>query len=55
MSPLREKTNSNFAVVKTLEVSGNTGASKTVSFPSTVSEIDFELTDLTVQMQHLCQ
>ena len=32
-----------------MEVSDNTGALKTASFASTVSEIDFELTDLTVQ------
>ena len=46
MSALRENTSSNFADVKNLEVAGKTGASKTVS---TVSEIDFELNNLTVQ------
>ena len=49
MSTLRESTSSNFADVKNLEVADNTGASKTVSFSPTVSEIYFELTDLTVQ------
>ena len=46
MSVLRENTSFNFAYVKNLEVSYNSGASKTVS---TVSEIDFELTDSTVE------
>ena len=46
MSALRKNTISNFAYVKNVEVEDNTGASKTVS---TVSEIDFGLTDLTVQ------
>ena len=46
MSVLRENTSFNFAYVKNLEVSYNSGASKTVS---TASEINFELTDLTVQ------
>ena len=46
MSALEENTTSNFAYVKKLEVADNTGASKTVS---TISEIDFELTDLTIQ------
>ena len=49
MSPLTEKTSSNFAGVKNLEVADNTVASKTVSFASAISEIDFELTDLKVQ------
>ena len=49
MSALRENTSSSFADVRNLEVIDNTGASKTVSFTSTVLEIDFELTDLTVQ------
>ena len=49
MSALRENTSSNFADVKNLEVADNTGASKTVPLASTASEIDFELTDLTVQ------
>ena len=49
MSPLTEKTSSNFTGVKNLEVADNTVASKTVSFASTIAEIDFELTDLKVQ------
>ena len=49
MSALRESTSSNFADVKDLGVSDNTGASKTVSFASIVSEIDFELNNVTVQ------
>ena len=49
MSALRENTSFNFADVKSLEDPDNTGGTKTVSFASTVSEIDFELTDLTVQ------
>ena len=32
-----------------MEIAGNTGASKTVSFASSVLEIDFELTDLIIQ------
>ena len=49
MSASRENPSSNFADVKNLDVADNTGASKTVSFASTVLEIDFELTDLTAQ------
>ena len=49
MSALSENPSSNFADVKNLDVADNTGASKTVSFASTVLEIDFELTDLTAQ------
>ena len=52
MSALRENTSSNFPDVKNFKVAEllhNTGASKTVSFASTASEIDFEPTDLTVQ------
>ena len=45
---MRENTNSNINVNNS-NVTDKTGASKTVSFASTVSEIDFELTDLTVQ------
>ena len=45
MSALRENTSSNFPDVKNLKVADNTGASKTVSFASTASEIDFEPTD----------
>ena len=48
MSALRESTNSNFADVKDLGVPDNTGASKTVSFASIVSEIGFELNNVTV-------
>ena len=52
MSTLRENTSSNIDANNSTElnnVTDKTGASKTVSFASTVSEIDFELTDLTVQ------
>ena len=49
ISAFKERTSSNFADVKNLEVADNTGASKTVSFASSVSEIDFELTDLIIQ------
>ena len=49
MSALRENISFNFADVKNVEVADNNGASKTVSFASTVSETGFELTDLTVQ------
>ena len=45
----RTNTSSNFADVNNLEVGKNTGASKTVSFTSTVSEIDFEQTNLTIK------
>ena len=48
MSTLRENTISNIDVNNS-NVTDKTGASKTVSFASIVSEIDFELTDLTVQ------
>ena len=46
MSAFSENTSSNFAYIKNLKVSDNTRASKTVY---TVTEIDFEKTDLTVQ------
>ena len=46
MSALNENTSSNFAYIKNLEVADNTRASKTVS---TVTEIDFEQNDLTIQ------
>ena len=42
MAALRENTSSNFADVKNLEFADNTGTSKTVSFASTVSEIDWQ-------------
>ena len=47
MSALRENICSNFAYVKNLEVADNTGASKTVSFASTISEIDLTVQDAT--------
>ena len=46
MSAFNENTSSNFAYIKNLKVADNTRASKTVS---TVTEIDFEQTDLTIQ------
>ena len=46
MSAFSKNTSSNFAYIKNLKVADNTRASKTVS---TVTEIDFEQTDLTVQ------
>ena len=55
MSVLRVNTSSNIVDVKNSNVADNTGASKTVSFASNVSETDFELTDLAVQDAHLCQ
>ena len=57
LSSFRENTSSNFADVKNLEVADNIGASKTVSFAFTVSEIDFELTDLTFtkKLVRFCQ
>ena len=45
---MRENTSFNIDVNNS-NITDTTGASKTVSFASTVSEIDFELTDLTVQ------
>ena len=49
MCALRENPSSNFGDVKNMDVADNAGASKTVSFASTVLEIDFELIDLTAQ------
>ena len=46
MSAFNENTSSNFAYIKNLEVADNTRASKTVS---TVTETDFEQTNLTIQ------
>ena len=39
MNALRENTSSNFADIKKKEIADTTGASKTVSFASTVSTI----------------
>lgn len=52
---MRENTSSNNVDVKKLNVEDNNEASKTVSFALIVSEIDFELNDLTVQDTYLCQ
>ena len=49
LSALRENASSSIVDIKKLDVTNNTGTSKTVPFASSVSEIDFELTDLTVQ------
>ena len=46
MSAFSKNTSSNFAYIKNLKVADNTRASKTVS---TVTKIDFEQTDLTIQ------
>ena len=52
---MRKNTSSNNVDVKKLNVEDNNEASKTVSFAPIVSEIDFELNDLTVQDTYLCQ
>ena len=49
MNVLRKYTSCNIVNVNKLNVVDNIGASKFVSFASTISEIDFELADLSVQ------